>query len=196
MANKVDKKESKEEPKYTLRLKKYYFEYVVPNLMKTFNYKNIMEIPKLEKISLNIGVGKATQNPKLIESAIKDLTTISGQKAVPTKAKMSISNFKLRKGNPIGCRVTLRGNIMYEFFDKLIAIAIPRIRDFRGFSDKSFDGRGNFNLGIKEQIIFPEIEYDRIDKIRGLNIVINTSAKTDEEARALLEMMGMPFEKN
>lgn len=195
MANKVDKKESKEEPKYTLRLKKYYFEYVVPNLMKTFNYKNIMEIPKLEKISLNIGVGKATQNPKLIESAIKDLTTISGQKAVPTKAKMSISNFKLRKGNPIGCRVTLRGNIMYEFFDKLIAIAIPRIRDFRGFSDKSFDGRGNFNLGIKEQIIFPEINYDDVEMIMGMDIAIVTNAKTDKEAYELLKEFGFPFHR-
>ncbi len=195
MANKVDEKSAKEEPKYMLRLKKYYFEYVAPNLMKTFNYKNVMEIPKLEKISLNIGVGKATQNPKLIESAIKDLTTISGQKAVPTKAKMSISNFKLRKGNPIGCRVTLRGNIMYEFFDKLIAIAIPRIRDFRGFSDKSFDGRGNFNLGIKEQIIFPEINYDDVEMIMGMDIAIVTNAKTDKEAYELLKEFGFPFHR-
>jgi len=195
MANKVDKKSTKEEPEYILRLKKYYFEYVVPNLKKTFNYKNIMEVPKLEKISLNIGVGKATQNPKLIESAIKNLTTISGQKAVPTKAKMSISNFKLRKGNPIGCRVTLRGNIMYEFFDKLIAIAIPRIRDFRGFSDKSFDGRGNFNLGIKEQIIFPEISYDDVEMIMGMDIAIVTTAKTDKEAYELLKEFGFPFHK-
>lgn len=195
MANKDDKKSAKEESKYILKLKKYYFENVIPNLMKTFNYANIMEVPKLEKISLNIGVGKATQNPKLIESAIKDLTTISGQKAVTTKAKMSISNFKLRKGNPIGCRVTLRGNIMYEFFDKLIAIAIPRIRDFRGFSDKSFDGRGNFNLGIKEQIIFPEINYDDVEMIMGMDIAIVTNAKTDKEAYELLKEFGFPFHK-
>ena len=195
MTAKTDEIKTEKETKYSLRLKKYYFEYVIPNLKKTFNYKNVMKVPKLEKISLNMGVGKATQNPKLIESAINILTTISGQKAVPTKAKMSISNFKLRKGNPIGCRVTLRGNIMYEFFDKLIAIAIPRIRDFRGFSDKSFDGRGNFNLGIKEQIIFPEINYDDVEMIMGMDIAVVTTAKTDKEAYELLKEFGFPFHK-
>jgi large subunit ribosomal protein L5 len=154
-----------------------------------------MQVPKLEKISINIGVGKATQNPKLIESAVKDLTTISGQKAVVTKARKSISNFKLRKGVPIGCRVTLRGNIMYEFLDRLISIAIPRIRDFRGLSDKSFDGRGNYNLGIKEQIIFPEISYDEVEMFMGMDIAIVTTAKTDKEAYELLKELGFPFRR-
>lgn len=195
MAKKVKEKETVENKNYFPRLKKYYSEHVVSNLIKVFQYKNVMQVPKLEKISINIGVGKATQNPKLIESAVKDLTTISGQKAVVTKARKSISNFKLRKGVPIGCRVTLRGNIMYEFLDRLISIAIPRIRDFRGLSDKSFDGRGNYNLGIKEQIIFPEISYDEVEMFMGMDIAIVTTAKTDKEAYELLKELGFPFRR-
>jgi len=195
MAKNVKEKEKVENKNYFPRLKKYYFEHIVSNLIKTFQYKNVMQVPKLEKISINMGVGKATQNPKLIESAIKDLATISGQKAVVTKARKSISNFKLRKGVPIGCRVTLRGNIMYEFFDRLISIAIPRIRDFRGLSDKSFDGRGNYNLGIKEQIIFPEISYDEVEMLMGMDIAVVTTAKTDKEAYELLKEFGFPFRR-
>ncbi len=190
---KASSKKTKIDSAYVPRLKKTYRENVVPKLIKTFNYKNVMQVPKLEKISLNIGIGGATQNPKLIEAGMKDLGIVSGQKAVPTKAKKSISNFKLRKGTQIGCRVTLRGNKMYEFFDRLIAMAIPRIRDFRGFSDKSFDGRGNFNLGIKEQIIFPEINYDDVETIMGMDITIVTDAKTDKEAFELLKEFGFPF---
>ena len=193
MEKKVETKEEKS--RYIPRMKRYYSEHVVQNLMKTFNYKNIMEVPKLDKISVNIGVGRATQNPKLMDSAIKDLTTVSGQKAVVSRAKKAISNFKLRKGNPIGCRVTLRGNNMYDFFDKLITIAIPRIRDFRGFSDKSFDGRGNFNLGIKEQIIFPEIKYDDVETMMGMDIAIVTTANSDKEAYELLKEFGFPFRR-
>ncbi len=184
-----------EDASYLPRKKKDYREKILQNLMKTFNYENVMQVPKLEKISLNMGIGRATQNPKLIEAGIKDLTIISGQKAVATKAKKSISNFKLRKGNLIGCKVTIRGNRMYEFLDKLISIAIPRIRDFRGFSDKSFDGRGNFSLGIKEQIIFPEINYDDVESIIGIDISIVTSAQTDKEAFELLKEFGFPFKK-
>ena len=175
------------------RLKEYYSEHVAPNLKKTFKYSNVMQIPKIEKISLNIGLGKATQNPKLIEYAIRELTTICGQKVVPTKAKKAISNFKLRQGNTIGCMATLRGNIMYEFFDRLISIAIPRIRDFRGFSDKAFDGRGSFSIGIKEHIIFPEISYDTVESMLGMNITIVTTAKTDKEAYELLKEFGFPL---
>ena len=177
------------------RLKNYYLEHVVPNLKKTFQYSNIMEIPKIEKISVNIGLGKATQNPKLVEYAMRELNTICGQKAVPAKAKKSISNFKLRQGTHIGCRVTLRGNIMYEFFDRLISVAIPRVRDFRGISDKSFDGRGNFSLGIREHIIFPEISYDKVETMLGMNITIVTTAKTDKEAYELLKEFGFPFRR-
>ncbi len=175
------------------RLKEIYIKNVVPKLMKEFNYRNIMQVPRLEKIVLNMGLGEAVREAKVIDSAVKDLTAISGQKPVVTRAKKSIANFKLRAGMPIGCKVTLRGARMYEFFDRFVNFSIPRIRDFRGVSDRSFDGRGNYTLGIREQIIFPEIDYDKIDKIRGLNITINTTAKTDEEAKALLKHLGMPF---
>jgi large subunit ribosomal protein L5 len=175
------------------RLRDYYIREVVPSLVKEFNYKNRMQVPKLEKIVVNMGVGEAIQNIKALESAVADLTMIVGQKPVITKARKSIATFKLRQGMSIGCRVTLRGDRMYEFFDRLVNVALPRVRDFRGISPKSFDGRGNFAAGLKEQIIFPEIDYDKIDKIRGMNIVIATTAKTDEEARQLLRFMGLPF---
>jgi large subunit ribosomal protein L5 len=175
------------------RLRDYYIREVVPSLVKEFNYKNRMQVPKLEKIVVNMGVGEAIQNIKALESAVADLTMIVGQKPVITKARKSIATFKLRQGMSIGCRVTLRGDRMYEFFDRLVNVALPRVRDFRGISPKSFDGRGNFAVGLKEQIIFPEIDYDKIDKIRGMNIVIATTAKTDEEARQLLRFMGLPF---
>ncbi|HYA13382.1 MAG TPA: 50S ribosomal protein L5 [Syntrophales bacterium] len=175
------------------RLKDYYIKEVVPVLIKEFNYKNRMQVPKLEKIVVNMGVGEAIQNIKALDSAVADLSLIVGQKPVITKARKSIATFKLRQGMSIGCRVTLRGDRMYEFFDRLVNVALPRVRDFRGISPKSFDGRGNFALGLKEQIIFPEIEYDKIDKIRGMNVVITTSARTDEEARQLLRLMGLPF---
>jgi large subunit ribosomal protein L5 len=175
------------------RLKDYYRNKVVPALTKEFKYKNRMQVPKLEKIVVNMGVGEAIQNIKALESAVADLTMIVGQRPVITKAKKSIATFKLRQGMSIGCRVTLRGDRMYEFFDRLVNVTLPRVRDFRGISPKSFDGRGNFALGLKEQIIFPEIDYDKIDKIRGMNVVIATSAKTDEEARQLLKLMGLPF---
>jgi large subunit ribosomal protein L5 len=175
------------------RLRDYYIKNVVPSLVKEFNYKNRMQVPKLEKIIVNMGVGEAIQNIKALESAVADLSMIVGQKPVITKAKKSIATFKLRQGMSIGCRVTLRGDRMYEFFDRLVNVALPRVRDFRGISPKSFDGRGNFAIGLKEQIIFPEIDYDKIDKIRGMNIVIATSARTDEEARQLLRFMGLPF---
>ena len=164
-------------------------------MKEEFGYTNIMQVPKLEKIVLNMGLGEAVQNPKIIDGAVDELTRIAGQKAVVTKAKKSIASFKLREGMPIGCRVTLRGDRMYDFLSKLVNIALPRVRDFRGMSPKWFDGRGNYSLGIKEQIIFPEIDYDRIDKIKGLNITIVTSALTDNEGRSLLGLMGMPFKK-
>lgn len=167
----------------------------VPQLMKEFGYKNVMEVPKLLKVSLNMGLGEAVQNSKIIESASQEMTLLAGQKAVVTKAKKSIAGFKLREGMPIGCRVTLRKEMMYDFLSKLINIAMPRIRDFRGVSPKGFDGRGNFSMGIKEHIIFPEIDYDKIDKIKGMNITITTTAKTDEEGRYLLRALGMPFRK-
>lgn len=175
------------------RLKEFYQKEVAPALMKEFNYKNRMEIPRLEKIVVNMGLGEAIQNIKILDTAAAELAAIVGQKPVITKARLSIATFKLRQGMPIGCRVTVRGERMYEFFDRLVNVAIPRVRDFRGISPKSFDGRGNFALGLKEQIIFPEIDYDKVDKIRGMNVVIVTSAKTDEEARQLLRFMGMPF---
>jgi large subunit ribosomal protein L5 len=175
------------------RLRDYYIKKVVPSLVKEFNYKNRMQVPKLDKIVVNMGVGEAIQNIKALDSAVADLSMIVGQKPVITKAKKSIATFKLRQGMSIGCRVTLRGDRMYEFFDRLVNVALPRVRDFRGISPKSFDGRGNFAIGLKEQIIFPEIDYDKIDKIRGMNIVIATTAKTDEEARQLLRFMGLPF---
>ncbi len=176
-------------------LKDYYYNECVPALKEEFGYTNIMQVPKLEKIVLNMGLGEAVQNPKIIDGAVDELTRIAGQKAVVTKAKKSIASFKLREGMPIGCRVTLRGDRMYDFLSKLVNIALPRVRDFRGMSPKWFDGRGNYSLGIKEQIIFPEIDYDKIDKIKGLNITIVTSAPTDNEGRALLGLMGMPFKK-
>ncbi len=179
--------------KYIPRLKEKYRKEVVPSLMKRFGYGNLMQVPKLEKIVINIGVGEAIQNVKFLESSINDLTIITGQKPIIRRAKKSISNFKLREGAPIGCCVTLRKDRMLDFYDKLVNIAIPRIRDFRGVPAKSFDGRGNFNLGLKEQLIFPEIDYDKVEKIRGMNITICTTAKTDEEGLELLKALGMPF---
>ncbi len=176
-------------------MKEHYLNECVPQLMKEFGYKNIMEVPKIEKVVLHMGLGEAVQNPKIVDSANNELTFIAGQKSVVTKAKKSIATFKLRQGMPIGCRVTLRGERMYDFLAKLMHIALPRVRDFRGISLKAFDGRGNYSLGIKEHIIFPEIDYDKIDKIKGLNIAITTTAKTDEEGRFLLRAMGMPFRK-
>lgn len=164
-------------------------------MMKKFGYKNVMQIPKLEKIVINMGVGEARENAKILDSAIKDLETISGQKAVVTRAKKSVANFKLREGMPIGCKVTLRGEKMYEFTDRLVNLALPRVRDFRGVNPDAFDGRGNYALGIKEQLIFPEIEYDKVDKVRGMDIIFVTTANTDEEARELLTLFGMPFSK-
>ncbi len=179
----------------TIRLKEKYRDEVVPALLEKFEYSSVMEVPKLEKIVVNMGVGEAKENAKAIESAVQDLSIITGQAPVVTKAKKSISNFKLREGMPIGAKVTLRGKKMYDFFDKLVNVSLPRVRDFRGISNKSFDGRGNYSLGIREQIIFPEIVYDEIDKIRGLDITIVTTAETDEESRAFLQLMGMPFKK-
>lgn len=177
------------------RLKEMYKKEVIPALMKEFSYKNVMEVPKIEKIVLNVGLGEAIQNIKLLDSVQKELSMITGQKAVVTKAKKSIAAFKLRKGMPIGCKVTLRGDRMYEFLDRLVSVALPRIRDFKGVSGKAFDGRGNYTLGIKEQFIFPEIDYDKVDMVHGMDITICTSAKTDAEAKALLRLMGMPFRK-
>ena len=175
------------------RLKEVYDKEIVPQLMKDFNYKNIMEVPKLEKIVVNMGLGEAIQNVKILDSAVIELATITGQKAVITKAKKSIASFKLRQGMPIGCMVTLRKDKMYEFIDRLMNVSLPRVRDFKGVSGKGFDGRGNYSVGVKEQLIFPEIDYDKIDKIKGMNITIVTTAKTDEEGKALLKIMGMPF---
>jgi large subunit ribosomal protein L5 len=175
------------------RIKEMYRNEVVPAMIKEFKYSNKMQVPRLAKIVLNVGLGEAVREVKSIDAATRDITHIAGQKPVVTKAKKSIATYKLRAGMPIGCMVTLRGTRMYEFYDRLVNFSIPRIRDFRGMSDKSFDGRGNYTLGIREQIIFPEIEYDKIDKIRGLNITVCTTAKTDEEAKALLKSMGMPF---
>lgn len=179
----------------TQRLKEQYDKEVLPQLMKDFKYKNIMQAPKLDKVVINIGVGEAVSDMKVLDGAVADLTAITGQKPIIRRAKKSIAAFKLREGMPIGTKVTLRGVRMYEFFDRLVNFSMPRIRDFRGISDKSFDGRGNYTLGIKEQIIFPEIEYDKIDKLRGMNITIATTAKTDEEGKALLKQLGMPFRK-
>ena len=178
------------------RLKDQYYNEIVDALVKKFGYKNTMQVPKLDKIVINMGVGEAKENAKLLEAAVKDLETISGQKAILTKAKNSIANFKIREGMPIGCKVTLRGEKMYEFLDRLVNLSLPRVRDFRGVNPNSFDGRGNYALGIKEQIIFPEIEYDKIDKVRGMDIIFVTTAKTDEEAKELLTLFNMPFAKN
>ena len=175
------------------RLKDRYFKEIVPELMKTFGYKNVMQVPRLEKVVLNMGVGLGKEDSKLLDSAVRDMSLVSGQKPVVTRAKRSISNFKIRTGMRIGCKVTLRGNRMYEYLDKLFNAALPRVRDFGGISPKSFDGRGNFAVGLREQLIFPEIDYDQVDKIRGMDVVINTTAKTDEEARELLRLLGLPF---
>ena len=177
------------------RLREDYENEIKKALTEKFGYKNVMQVPRLEKIVINMGVGEAKENSKIMESAVKDLTTISGQKPVVTKAKKSVANFKLREGMPIGCKVTLRGERMYEFTDRLVNLALPRVRDFRGVSAESFDGRGNYALGIKEQIIFPEIEYDKVDKVRGMDIIFVTTARTDEEARELLRLFGMPFKR-
>lgn len=177
------------------RLKEMYRQDVVPLLIKTFGYRNVMEVPQLQKIVINMGVGEAVQNAAIIDGAVAELTAITGQKAVVTRAKTSISNFKIRTGIPIGCRVTLRGARMYEFLDRLINLAIPRIRDFRGIPNRSFDGRGNYTLGLAEQTIFPEIDYDRVDHFRGMDITIVTTAKTDEESAELLKHLGMPFRR-
>ena len=178
---------------YTPRMRKLYDDKIVKAMTEKFGYKNAMEVPKIEKITLNMGVGEATQDKKKVEAAASEMELIAGQKPVVTKAKKSIAQFKLREGMPIGCKVTLRRERMYEFLDRLITIAMPRIRDFRGVSPKSFDGRGNYALGLKEQIIFPEINYDRIDQVRGMDVIVTTSARTDEEARELLKLFGFPF---
>jgi len=175
------------------RLHAVYQQVIVPELMKKFGYKSVMQVPRIRKITLNMGVGEATNDKKILDHAVNDLTKIAGQKPVVTKARKSIATFKVRAGYPIGCMVTLRGARMYEFLDRLVTIAIPRIRDFRGISGRAFDGRGNYNLGVKEQIIFPEIDYDKVDTLRGMNISISTSAKSDEEARALLAAFRFPF---
>ena len=177
------------------RLKEQYQNEIVDAMIKKFGYKNIMEVPKLDKIVVNMGVGEAKENAKVLEAAIKDMETITGQKAVSTKAKNAIANFKIRENMPIGCKSTLRGEKMYEFLDRLINLALPRVRDFRGVNPNAFDGRGNYALGIKEQIIFPEIEYDKVDKVRGMDVIIVTTAKTDEEARELLTQFNVPFAK-
>ena len=177
------------------RLKEIYKNEIVDAMVKKFGYKNVMEVPKLDKIVFNMGVGEAKENAKVLEMAVGDMETITGQKAVVTKAKKSVANFKIREGQSIGCKTTLRGDKMYEFLDRLVNLALPRVRDFRGVNPNSFDGRGNYALGIKEQIIFPEIEYDKIDKVRGMDVIFVTTAKTDEEARELLRLFNMPFAK-
>ncbi len=177
------------------RLKDFYYDEIVDALIKKFGYTNKMQVPKLDKIVLNMGIGEAKENVKILENAAKDMETITGQKPVLTKAKNSVANFKIREGMPIGCKVTLRGEKMYEFLDRLVNLALPRVRDFRGVNPNSFDGRGNYALGLKEQYIFPEIEYDKIDKVRGMDIIFVTTANTDEEARELLRLFNMPFEK-
>ncbi len=181
--------------KATSRIQEFYLQECVPRMMQEFRYKSPMQVPRLEKIVINLGLGEAIQNIKLLESASAELAAIAGQKPVITRAKRSIAAFKLREGMPIGCMVTLRKQRMFDFFDKLVNVVLPRVRDFRGLSDKSFDGRGNYTLGIREQIIFPEIDYDKIDKIKGMNITIVTTAPTDEEGKQLLTLMGMPFKK-
>ena len=177
------------------RLREIYKNEIVDAMTKKFGYKNVMEVPKLDKIVINMGVGEAKENAKVLESAVSDMETITGQKAVVTKAKNSVANFKIREGQSIGCKTTLRGDKMYEFLDRLVNLALPRVRDFRGVNPNSFDGRGNYALGIKEQIIFPEIEYDKVDKVRGMDVIIVTTARTDEEARELLRLFNMPFAK-
>ena len=177
------------------RLSEQYKNEIVDAMIKKFEYKNIMEVPKLDKVVINMGVGEAKENAKVLDSAVKDLETIAGQKVVLTRAKNSVANFKIREGMPIGCKTTLRGEKMYDFMDRLVNLALPRVRDFRGVSADSFDGRGNYALGVKEQLIFPEIEYDKVEKVRGMDVIVVTTAKTDEEARELLRLFGMPFAK-
>lgn len=177
------------------RLKETYLNEIVDAMIKKFGYKNVMQVPKIDKIVINMGVGEAKENSKVLDAAVAELEIISGQKPVITRAKNSIANFKLREGMPIGCKVTLRGDKMYEFLDRLVNLALPRVRDFRGVNPDSFDGRGNYALGIKEQLIFPEIEYDKVDKVRGMDVIVVTTAETDEEARELLTQFGMPFKK-
>lgn len=178
-----------------LRLKEMYKTDVVPALMEKFQYKSVMQVPKIEKVIINMGIGEARENKKALENAVEEMMIITGQKPVITKAKKSVSNFKVREGMDVGCKVTLRGEKMYNFLDKFMNVALPRVRDFRGVSKTSFDGRGNYALGVKEQLIFPEIDYDKVDKIRGMDIIITTTAKTDEEARELLSLIGMPFKR-
>ena len=192
-AEKTAAKPSKTPASYTPRLKKDYAERIVPAMVERFGYKNRMEVPRLDKIVINMGVGEATQDKKKVETAAAEMQAISGQKPVITKAKKSIAQFKLREGMPIGCKVTLRRERMYEFLDRLVTIALPRVRDFRGLNPRSFDGRGNYALGLKEQIIFPEVNYDQIDKVRGMDVIVTTTAKTDEEARELLRLFNFPF---
>ena len=177
------------------RLKEMYYNEIVPAMISKFGYKNVMQVPKLDKIVLNMGVGEAKDNAKVLESAVKDMEIIAGQKVVVTRAKNSVANFKIREGMAIGCKTTLRGEKMYEFADRLVNLALPRVRDFRGVNPDAFDGRGNYALGIKEQLIFPEIEYDKVDKVRGMDVIFVTTANTDEEARELLRLFGMPFKK-
>ena len=177
------------------RLKELYTNEIMDAMTKKFGYKNVMQVPKLDKIVINMGVGEAKENAKVLDSAVKDLETITGQKVVLTRAKNSVANFKIREGMPIGCKTTLRGEKMYDFMDRLVNLALPRVRDFRGVSADSFDGRGNYALGVKEQLIFPEIEYDKVEKVRGMDVIVVTTAKTDEEARELLRLFGMPFAK-
>ncbi len=178
------------------RLRDEYESKIVGEMTKKFGYKNVMQVPKLAKIVINMGVGEAKENSKVLDAAMADLAIIAGQKPVPTKAKNSVANFKIREGQAIGCKVTLRGDKMYEFFDRLVNLALPRVRDFRGVNPNAFDGRGNYALGLKEQLIFPEIEYDKVDKVRGMDVIVVTTANTDEEARELLTQFGMPFTKN
>jgi large subunit ribosomal protein L5 len=193
--NEPQKNEPRAEPRQEPRLKKIYKEQIAPELMKEFGYKTPMQIPKLEKIIVSMGVGDALQNKKFLDAAIDDLSTITGQKAVKTKARKSIANFKIRAGQEIGAKVTLRGAMMYEFLDRFVNVALPRVKDFRGVSQNAFDGHGNYSLGITEQIIFPEIDFDKIERVAGLNVVIVTSARTDAEAKAFLAKFGMPFRK-
>jgi large subunit ribosomal protein L5 len=178
------------------RVKQLYRDEVVPAMMREFAYENVMQVPRLEKIVVNIGLGEALQNPRALDSASQDISTITGQKPVITRAKRSIANFKIREGNPIGLRVTVRGDRMYEFFDRMVSTALPRIRDFHGVSGNAFDGRGNFSLGIREQLVFPEIDYDKVDRIRGFQVTIITTARSDEEGKRLLQLLGMPFSRN
>jgi large subunit ribosomal protein L5 len=178
------------------RLKQMYRDEVVPTMMREFGYKNVMQVPRLEKIVVNIGLGEALQNPRALDSASQDIAIITGQKPIITRAKRSIANFKVREGNPIGLKVTVGGDRMYEFFDRMVNATLPRIRDFHGVSGKAFDGRGNFSLGIREQLVFPEIDYDKVDRIRGLQVTVITTAKSDEEGKRLLELLGMPFSRN